>query len=455
MRGEYNMRVSVLGLGYVGSVAAACLARNGHEVVGVDADQTKVELINQGMSPIVEPDLRELIAACRANGRLEAMPDPGRAVHSSSVSFVCVGTPSRENGSLNLDSVRRVCEQIGSALAQKSEFHVVVARSTMLPGTVRSLIIPVLERSSGKRAGTDFGVCVNPEFLREGTAIYDFDNPPKIVIGGTDQASVEIVTSLYRHLRAPLMVVPVEVAEAVKYTDNAWHAVKVNFANEIGAICEKAGVDAQAVMDVFCQDLKLNLSPAYLRPGLAFGGSCLPKDVRAFTYFARDLDVDVPMLNSVLRSNERQIERSLRAIESRRHKRIGFFGISFKAGTDDLRESPIVRMVETLYGRGYEVKVFDPYVSVASVRGANREYILNVIPHIRKLLTEDLSEFLAHAQTIVVGNRSPLFRGLLKKVGPDRTVLDLVNLLPPGRRHASRGKPGPPLEPKKRLAACA
>ena len=432
------MQISIFGLGYVGSVAAACLARDGHHVIGVDADPVKVDLINQGASPIVEPDLRELIAANRKAGRLEASEDPEYAVMHSSLTFFCVGTPSRENGSLNLEYVRRVCEQIGETIGRKKDFHVVVARSTMLPGTVRSLVIPTLERTSGKRAGTDFGVCVNPEFLREGTAIFDFDNPPKTVVGATDEKSAEMLKSLYARLKAPLIVTPVEVAEAVKYTDNCWHAVKVVFANEIGAICNSVGVDGQAVMDVFCQDRKLNISPAYLSPGIAFGGSCLPKDVRAMTHFARTQDLDVPMLSSVLVANDKQVERMLRLIESKKNRRVGVLGISFKAGTDDMRESPVVKIVESLHGKGYEVKVYDPYVSIASVRGANRNYILNIIPHIRRMLTEDLEEFLAHSQTVVVGNRSPLFKGLLKKIDSDRAVVDLVNLIPPGRRHSNR-----------------
>lgn len=432
------MRISIFGLGYVGSVSAACLARNGHDVIGVDPNLQKVDLINRGASPIIEPGLRELLSEFSKNGRVQATTDPAFAVQNSDVSFICVGTPSRENGSLNLDYVRLTCEQIGRTLADKTGFHVIVARSTMLPGTVRSLVIPSLEQFSGKQAGTDFGVSVNPEFLREGTAIYDYDNPPKTVIGATDRLSLALVKSLYEHLSAPLVETPIEVAEAVKYTDNAWHAVKVSFANEIGAICEAAGVDGQAVMDVFCHDLKLNISPAYLRPGLAFGGSCLPKDVRALTHFARSMDVDVPMLAHVLAANERQIERALQRIESHKHKRIGVLGLSFKAGTDDLRESPIVKMVEVLHGRGYEIKIFDPHVSIASVCGANRDYIRGVIPHIHKMLTTDFQEFLEHAQTIVIGNRSPLFRGLLKRTARDRRVIDLVNLM------SRRGKKAAP-----------
>jgi GDP-mannose 6-dehydrogenase len=365
-----------------------------------------------------------------------------------------VGTPSHQNGSLNLDYVRRVCEQIGSALAGKRNFHVVVARSTMLPGTVRSLVIPTLEESSGKPVGSGYGVCVNPEFLREGTAIYDYDHPPKTVVGATDAASLFAVKSIYTNLTAPFVETQIEVAEAVKYTDNAWHAVKVNFANEIGAICDKAGVDGQAVMDVFCQDQKLNISTAYLRPGLAFGGSCLPKDVRALTHLARSLDVDVPMLSHVLAANERQIERALRRIEGKGQKSIGMLGLSFKAGTDDLRESPIVTIVETLYGKGYEIKIFDPYVSIASVRGANRDYIVHSIPHIHKMLTTDFQEFLEHSQIIVIGNQSPLFRGLLKQTARGRCIVDLVNLMWRRRPKAAPVTTVAPDVPELATAAC-
>ncbi len=423
------MRISVFGLGYVGSVSAACMARNGHTVIGVDTDQKKVDLINEGASPIIEPGLREMLSGYVRAGNIRATCDVSDAVQNTEISFVSVGTPSRENGSLNLDHVRAVCEQIGRAIGRKAGFHVVVARSTMLPGTVRGLVIPTLEQCSGKRAGVDFGVAVNPEFLREGIAIYDFEHPPKTVIGATDPVTLESVRCLYAGLPALLMEVPLEVAEAVKYADNAWHAVKVTFANEIGAICDSAGVDGHAVMDVFCQDQKLNISPAYLRPGMAFGGSCLPKDVRALTHFARSQDLDVPMLNSVLAANEAQIERGLRRIESQGHRRVGILGISFKAGTDDLRESPVVRMVEILHGRGYDIKIYDPYVSIASVRGANKDYITKAIPHIHRMLTTDFQEFLEHADTIAIGNQSPLFRGLLKKCGKGRNIIDFVHLL--------------------------
>jgi GDP-mannose 6-dehydrogenase len=432
------MRISVFGLGYVGAVSAACMARQGHWVIGVDPDRNKVDLINTGASPIIESGLREMLCEYRRTGQIEATTNITYAVHNTDVSFVSVGTPSRKDGGLNLDYVRQVSEQIGCALREKPGFHVVVARSTMLPGTVRSVVIPTLELSSGKRAGENFGVAVNPEFLREGTAIQDFEHPPKTVIGATDSATLAVVRSIYEHLSAPLIETSIEVAEAVKYTDNAWHAVKVNFGNEIGAICDAAGVDGNAVMDVFCQDVKLNISAAYLRPGLAFGGSCLPKDVRALAHFARSRDVDLPMLNSVLAANEAQIDRALRRIESTGHNRIGILGISFKAGTDDLRESPMVRIVDTLHERGYDIRIYDPYVSIAAIQGANKEYISLSIPHIRAMLTTDFQTFLEHADTITIGNQSLLFRWLLRQYGRDRNIIDLVHLL---RRRTRKAAP--------------
>ena len=424
-----HMQISIFGLGYVGSVAAACLARDGNTVIGVDTDENKVRLINGRGSPIVEPGLADLIASAVDAGTLRAVTHARYAVAHSSISLFCVGTPSRDNGSLNLDYVRQVCREIGEALRTKDDFHVVVARSTMLPGTMQSLVIPTLERVSGKRAGRDFGVCVNPEFLREGTAIYDYDHPPKTVIGATDPHSAEMLRSLYAHLSAPLMVTRMEVAEAVKYTDNLWHAVKVNFANEVGAICDAAGVDAGAVMDIFVQDKKLNISPAYLRPGPAFGGSCLPKDLRAIMAFARVHDLKLPMLDNVLASNQAQIERSLCAIEREGRGRIGVLGISFKADTDDLRESPMVKIVENLHTRGYNIRVYDPNVSRAALQGANRSYLMNGIPHIHRMLTCDTNEFLEHAETIVVGHRSEAFDRVLERSRPDQRVVDLVRCL--------------------------
>jgi len=422
------MKISIFGLGYVGAVSAGCLAKEGHEVIGVDPSGVKVELINQGKTPIIEKDIGEIIEQAVQQGLLRATTDVRRAVNDTQLSFICVGTPSQLNGSLDLKYVRRVCEEIGEAIKDKDEFHVVVARSTMLPGSMGNVVIPTLEESSGKRAGIDFGVCNNPEFLREGTAVYDFYHPPKTVIGETDERSGDLMASLYQKMDAPLIRTNVETAEMAKYTDNVWHALKVGFANEIGNVCKAVGIDGHRVMEIFCQDTKLNLSPYYLKPGFAFGGSCLPKDVRALTYKARTADVDVPILNAILPSNERQVERGLQMIMDKGHKKVGVLGFSFKAGTDDLRESPIVELVERLLGKGYDVRLYDHNVNLAKLVGANRDYILNQIPHISQYMMADMDEVLDHGETLVIGNGSAEFRDVLTRLRPGQVVVDLVRI---------------------------
>lgn len=421
-------RVAVFGLGYVGAVTAAVLASDGHEVVGVDIDPAKVDVIARGRSPVVEHGLQELISAGVARGRLRATVDAHAAVVASEVSIVCVGTPSRSNGSLDLSYVERVCRQIGVALPAAGPDHVVVARSTMLPGSTHATVIPALEEASSLRADRDFGVCVNPEFLREGTSIRDFRNPPFTLVGGEHMPSVEKVVGLYASIQAELLVTPVAVAEMVKYTSNAFHAVKVTFANEIGAVCKAQGIDSHAVMDVFCRDVKLNVSKAYLRPGFAFGGSCLPKDVRALTYQARRLDVDTPLIGSVLESNRQQIERAFRLVEATGHRRVGVLGFSFKAGTDDLRESPLVELIERFIGKGYEVAVFDRNVSLANLQGANRAYIQEVIPHIASLMCDTVEEVLAVSDVVVIGNGSPEFATVPAIAASDQPIIDLVRI---------------------------
>lgn len=422
------MKISIFGLGYVGAVSAGCLAKEGHEVIGVDPSGVKVELINQGKTPIIEKDIGEIIENAVQQGLLRATTDVRQAVNDSQLSLICVGTPSQLNGSLDLKYVRRVCEEIGEAIKEKSDFHVVVARSTMLPGSMGSIVIPTLEASSGKKAGVDFGVCNNPEFLREGTAVYDFYNPPKTVIGESDERSGDLMAQLYQKMDAPLIRTTVETAEMVKYTDNVWHALKVGFANEIGNVCKAVGIDGHRVMEIFCQDTKLNLSPYYMKPGFAFGGSCLPKDVRALTYKARTLDVDVPILNAILPSNDRQVERGLQMIMEKGHKKVGVLGFSFKAGTDDLRESPIVELVERLLGKGYDVRLYDRNVNLAKLVGANRDYILNHIPHISQYMMADMDEVLAHGETLVIGNGSAEFRDILSRMKPGQVVVDLVRI---------------------------
>lgn len=421
------MRIGVFGLGYVGTVSAACLARE-HEVIGVDPNSVKVDLINGGKSPIVEKGLDELVAQAVARKRLTATTSAKEAVGRTDISLVCVGTPSRPNGSLDLQYLTRVCREIGEVLAEADPFHVVVIRSTVLPGTMRDVVIPTLEEASGKKAGVDFGVCSNPEFLREGTAVHDYDHPPKTVIGKTDAVSEEKLVSLYKSLDAPLVVTDVATAEMVKYVDNVWHAVKVDFANEIGNICKAVGLDGHGVMEIFCKDVKLNLSPYYLKPGFAFGGSCLPKDVRALTYCAKSLDLEVPLLGSILRSNELQIERGIEMVMNAPGRKVGVLGFSFKAGTDDLRESPIVTLIEYLIGKGYDLKLYDRNVSLARLTGANKVYIDQHVPHLARLMVDSVDEILQHAGTIVVGNADPQFAEVLSKVRGDQTVVDLVRI---------------------------
>jgi GDP-mannose 6-dehydrogenase len=424
------MKISVLGLGYVGVVSAGCFAQNGHEVIGVDTVAVKVDLINQGTSPIIETDIGDIVSSAVREGRLRATTDIAEAIHESDLSLICVGTPSQLNGNLDLTYVRRVSESVGYVLRAKKHYHIVVLRSTVLPGTMRNVVIPTLEESSGKRAGTDFGICNNPEFLREGTAVYDFNNPPKTVIGEVDSRSGETLVSLYSGLTAPLIRTTVEIAEMVKYVDNVWHALKVSFANEIGNISKALGIDGHKVMDIFCQDKKLNLSPYYLKPGFAFGGSCLPKDLRALTYRAKSLDLDVPVINAIMDSNNRQIETGLRKIMEKGGNKLGFLGVSFKSGTDDLRESPIVEVIERLLGKGYDIRLYDRNVNLASIFGANRDYIMNRIPHISRLMVGSIDEVLAHAETIVIGNNDGEFRAVLSRVNKGQTVVDLVRVSP-------------------------
>ncbi|PTQ69642.1 GDP-mannose 6-dehydrogenase [Nitrosomonas oligotropha] len=424
------MKISIFGLGYVGTVSAGCLATDGYSVIGVDPNKTKVDLINQGISPIVEKDIGEMIAAAAKNNVLRATLDVRDAVINSDISMVCVGTPSQLNGNLDLSHVRKVCEQIGAALKEKSAFHVVVARSTMLPGSMRTVVIPALESYSGKKAGVDFGVCNNPEFLREGTAVFDYYNPPKTVIGETDSKAGELLMQLYAKMTAPLIRTAVETAEMAKYADNTWHAVKVAFANEIGNLCKAEGIDGHKVMEIFCQDTKLNLSPYYMKPGFAFGGSCLPKDVRALMYKGKSLDMDLPLINAILPSNQRQIEKGIKMIVEKGNKKIGILGFSFKAGTDDLRESPLVEVIEFLIGKGYELKLYDKNVNLAALTGANQDYILNHIPHISRLMASSMDEVLNFAQTIVIGNSAAEFRNVPDEIKSGQVVVDLVRIVP-------------------------
>lgn len=422
------MKISVLGLGYVGAVSAGCLAKDGHEVIGVDPERAKVDLINAGRSPIIEKDIGEIIAEQVKAGRLAASTDVGSAVRHTDLVLVCVGTPSLSNGSIDLKYIRRVCEQIGKTLATHDGAPVIVMRSTMLPGTMRDVVIPTLEKHSGKKAGEEFGVCINPEFLREGTAVHDYYHPPKTVIGEINRASGDLVSTLYGKFPGPHIRTDIQTAEMVKYADNSWHALKVAYANEIGNLCKALEVDAHKVMDIFCQDHKLNLSPYYLKPGFAFGGSCLPKDVRALLYKAKTMDVNVPILASILPSNEQQIARGVQAVVEKGNKKVGVLGFSFKAGTDDLRESPMVELVERLLGKGYDLRIYDRNVSLAALHGANREYILNRIPHISRLMVDSIDEVLEHGKTIVIGNAAQEFADVPRRVADGQTIIDFVRV---------------------------
>jgi GDP-mannose 6-dehydrogenase len=425
------MRVSVFGLGYVGAVSCACMADSGHEVIGVDKHAAKVDLINRGASPIVEAGLPEIISNVSAAGRLRATMATTEAVQQSQISLICVGTPSAANGSLKLDFVRKVCEEIGTAIRELNRYHVVVVRSTILPGTMRSVVIPTLEQASGKRADVDFGVCFNPEFLREGTAVNDYYHPPKTVVGESDPRAGELLLQLYEKLSAPVFRTSLETAEMVKYVDNTWHALKVGFANEIGSICKALAVDSFEVMDIFCRDTKLNISPYYLRPGNAFGGSCLPKDVRALNYRARTLDVETPILASILPSNEAHVRRGMELVTREGRKRVGVLGFSFKAGTDDLRESPVVEMIERLIGKGFDLRVYDANVNLARLTGANRDYLLDHIPHIAQLMRESLAEVLEHAEIVMIGNAAPEFAAVPGMLRKEQRLVDLVRIRSP------------------------
>ena len=420
------MKIAVFGLGYVGVVSAACLARDGHSVVGVDPNALKVDFLRQGKSPIVEPGLAELIAAAVGAGRLVAGSDAAAAVAECEVLVVCVGTPGQPNGSLDLSYVRRVTQQIGAQLAGTAGYKVVVIRSTLLPGSMQGVVIPILEESSRRQAGRDFGVCINPEFLREGSAIYDYDHPPKTVIGASDERAAAVVRELYAALSAPLILTDLRTAEMVKYIDNSWHALKVTFANEVGRLCKAMSVDARLAMRLFCMDTKLNISSAYLRPGFAFGGSCLPKDVRALTYQGRLLDVDTPVLGSILASNQLHIAHALAMIRATGRRRLGLLGLSFKEGTDDLRESPIVTLAEQLIGKGYELAVYDRNVRLANLVGANREYIMNHIPHIGRLVVDRLEELLEQSDVVVVASADREFAPLRERPPADKCIIDLV-----------------------------
>lgn len=421
-------KISVFGLGYVGSVSATCLASRGNFVLGVDLNPDKVRAMDSGQSPIVEEGLGEILAQANKACHLHATTDAAAAVQGTEISFICVGTPSQRNGKLDLSGVQRVCQDIGNALRKKNEYHWVVLRSTALPGTTENLVVPALEQASGKKAGKDFAVCYNPEFLREGTAIKDFFNPPFTILGTQDFTRLEPLRELYSWASSKKFETSIATAEMVKYVCNAFHAVKVGFANEVGVLAKHLGVDAEAVTQIFTSDTTLNISPAYLSPGFAFGGSCLPKDLRALVHSARENDLRMPLLESILPSNAEHIERVVEKVMHSGKRRVGVLGLSFKAGTDDLRESPLVHLVKRLLGEGCQIQIWDKNVMLGKLVGSNRQFIDEYIPHIGMLLKEDVSDVVRGAEVILVGSRAVDREALLGTLKPDQLVIDLVNL---------------------------
>jgi len=430
---DEGSRVSVFGLGYVGAVTGACLARHGHEVVGVDVQPDKVRFVREGKSPVVEEGIDEVFAAASRSGRLRATTSAAEAVAATDVSLVCVGTPSLENGGIDDGALRAVSREIGAAIRRKRERHLVVLRSTVVPGTTRNTVVPLVEEASGKTAGEGFGVAFNPEFLREGTSVEDFHRPPRTVVGAPLPADADAVESLYAFVDAPVLRVSLGVAEMIKYADNAFHALKVAFSNEIAVLAHAAGVDGHEVMDAVASDRKLNLSPAYLRPGYAFGGSCLPKDLRALLHFSRRNDLDVPLLRSVLESNEIHLRRGIDLVLRTKLRKVGVLGLAFKPGTDDLRESPLVRLVEALLGKGLDVRVHDRNVSIARLVGANRRYIEKEVPHIAQILEADPDSLVRWADLLVVGSGTKehlaaarRFEEMSRSEQRERAIVDLV-----------------------------
>src|SRR5580692_10686719 len=437
-----NPSISVFGLGYVGTVTAACLAHQGHNVIGVDLSPAKVEAMQAGRSPIVEPKVSDLIAESHAARHLHATSDSSYAVLNSEISFLCVGTPSLRNGKLDLGHIEPVCRDIGQVLKKKNGFHLVVLRSTVLPGTAETLVVPALEKSSGKKLGQDFGVCVNPEFMREGTAVADFLEPAMTVIGAAESKHSRILRDVYKWVPGRIFETSFRSAEMVKYVCNAWHAVKVSFANEIGTLAKELGVDAEAVVEIFTADTRLNFSPTYLKPGFAFGGSCLPKDVRALSYRAKELDLALPLFDSIMASNDQHLKRAIQMVLDTGKRNVAILGLSFKAATDDLRESPQVQLVKQLLGEGCTIKIWDDNVSLGRLIGSNRQYIETVIPHIGSLLSVSLEQVLSQAEVVVIGTRGIDRKLLDANLRPDQFVVDLVNLEKSRRPSASASYEG-------------
>lgn len=426
------MNISIFGLGYVGAVSLACLGRDGHRVIGVDIDAAKLDLIKAGKTPVVEEGMVDLMAQVVGNGRVSVTSNIAEALHASEVSLICVGTPSASNGSQDQSALVRVTEQMGAALRDKPGVHMFVFRSTVVPGTVEDVLLPLLEKVSGKKEGMGFHACFQPEFLREGSSIRDYDKPPFTIVGARGAPAVEKLRSLFGHLPCEFRTTTIRAAETVKYCCNNFHALKITFANETARLCEALGVDPFAVMDLVCQDTQLNISRAYLKPGFAFGGSCLPKDLRATMYLAKTRDVELPMLGSILGSNRAHIDLAIAKVMNSGARRVGMLGLSFKPGTDDLRESPLVTVAEHLIGKGLNLLVYDPEVHLSSLLGANRRFIEQHLPHIGQLLRPEIADVIAHAEIVIVGMQDKrVVDGLRKHLRSDQIVLDLACLPEP------------------------
>ena len=421
------MKVSIFGLGYVGCVSLGCLAKDGHNIVGVDLNKTKVDFINRGEATIVENGIAEIISEQHNLGRISATSDAIEAVQKSEISIICVGTPSTTNGHLNLNAIFKVAEEIGKAMTEKEDFHIIVIRSTVLPGT-NAEVCEIVKNHSGKKEDEDFAIVSNPEFLREGSAVEDFYNPPFTLVGSKNEYAINRMRQLYKNINASFYITEIKAAELMKYVNNAFHALKIIFANEIGNICNKIDLDSHQVMKIFCKDTKLNLSPYYLKPGFAYGGSCLPKDLKALKTIAHDHYLECPVLENIERSNDAQKKIVLDRIVEFNKKNIGFLGLSFKAGTDDLRNSPIIDTMEQLLGKGYNIKIYDKDVHFSKLIGANREYILRKIPFIAKFLTNDLDEVVESSDVIIIVNREDELLNLHEKISEDKIIYDLVNI---------------------------
>lgn len=421
------MKVSVFGMGYVGCVTAAALSRRGHRVIGVDINREKVAAINRGEAPVLEKGLGDIVRESVRAGVLSATSDGAGAVTETDLSLVCVSTPAKKNGSFDYSHLLGAVREVGEGIRLKDSKHAVAVRSTVLPGTTEKMLIPELEQSSGKKHGRDFTAHANPEFLREGSALHDFENAPFVVIGSSEGSGGKLLAQLYEGT-VPIYHTDIKTAEMLKYVCNTFHALKITFANEVGNICQALGIDSHRVMDLFCRDTKLNISPAYLKPGFAFGGSCLPKDLRALLYQAKNLDVETPLLSGIARSNQLQIQRAIDFVIDSRAKKVGLLGLTFKAGTDDLRESPLVALCEALIGKGIDLRIYDPNLVLEKLVGANKAYIEEQIPHIGKLLCGSFDELIAGSEVLIVGNRYEHLLSKLSALNGRLRVLDLVRV---------------------------